>query len=478
MAYYNGKKILKKILVQGSNIVGVTEENNTLKIEGYGNSNISIYDENKTIATNSNSNVNVNGDGSTININGDNTVNNYASTVTLNTYGGSYVANNLAAENIKSGVTILGHTGTYEGSGGGSVTIPTVTNIQLNSNGYLTFECDTSSLSEYTPTITYLINVNGFELTSTKTSINIGGYLREGSNEISVITKAVLNDTSNKNQQTISYSMPQFYCQVLDATLPHEVGTNPVVIPLNKYVYIFGGNTKKIIKFDSETKTSEVLEALFSVSALNQATGQLIGTDVYIFDGVYSRNIFKFDTITETITTLGTQMPFKSTNAHSGLVNQTIYVLGGGSSDDNYYGFKFDITTETVTKLGTKAPTNLSSQQCYSALIGTNIYIFGANSRHIYIFDTVSETYTTLSTVIPSKCGEYAQGGVVKGTFAYLFGGQWSDKIFEFDSINQTCTVLDVTLHEQMRNLKGAVVGADIYLFHCDYETTILKAVV
>ena len=41
--------------------------------------------------------------------------------------------------------------------------IPPVTNIQLSESGVLSWEFDSTSLSEYTPTISYIINVNGIE---------------------------------------------------------------------------------------------------------------------------------------------------------------------------------------------------------------------------------------------------------------------------------------------------------------------------
>ena len=38
--------------------------------------------------------------------------------------------------------------------------IPPVTNIQLSESGVLTWDFDSTSLSEYNPTITYIINCN------------------------------------------------------------------------------------------------------------------------------------------------------------------------------------------------------------------------------------------------------------------------------------------------------------------------------
>lgn len=98
----NGKNTSKIIINKVVGIEGVTQNGSTIKVQGNNSADsITIYDSKD------------------INTYGTHTINPYSGNITINYMGatcGSVTAENLEAENIKSGVNILGVTGTFEGS--------------------------------------------------------------------------------------------------------------------------------------------------------------------------------------------------------------------------------------------------------------------------------------------------------------------------------------------------------------------------
>ena len=217
-------------------------------------------------------------------------------------------------------------------------------------------------------------------------------------------------------------------------------------------VYIFGGRTSSskswtsiICKFNTKTKTLTKLDVYlpYICEGIKCAS---VGTNIYLFGGgiyysssnkTYYNTILKFDTVTETITTLSATLGSYG-RAYMGcaLVGSDIYIMGGSgytssSSSSSYTSAeikKFDTITETITTLSTTLPSKMNFLSCAS--IGSDIYIFGNNSNVILKFNTVNKTFETLSTTFPNTISFIGVG--VVGTNIYLCGGTYYNTIYEF----------------------------------------------
>lgn len=94
-----------------------------------------------------------------------------------------------------------------------------VTNLTLDKYGVLTFDGpDATDLAEYEPTFSYVVNVNGIEVETTKKKVNIYKLLTEGKNNISVIVRANLKQNENIKEELIEY-IPSEYTSPDDFTL-------------------------------------------------------------------------------------------------------------------------------------------------------------------------------------------------------------------------------------------------------------------
>ena len=179
------------------------------------------------------------------------------------------------------------------GGGGLDLTLPPVSNVAVSNGGVLTFTAsDTSELKEYNPVISYLVDVNGNELTTRNTSLNIFSYLIEGENTITITAKATLtiNTESNEIQETIQYEIPaEPVTVVLETTLPKELDSSSAAA-VGTNIYLFGGYTPNtvsltdILKFDS---TSETITTLSAVLPSGRRCGAVaaVNTNAYLFGG-------------------------------------------------------------------------------------------------------------------------------------------------------------------------------------------------
>lgn len=270
--------------------------------------------------------------------------------------------------------------------------------------------------------------------------------------------------------ETLSSELPiQYYnmgCGVL--------GTN---------AYLFGGYQKggsridKIYKFDVTTETTTTLSARLPNETSNIGCG-VVETNIYLFGGYLGGNssgrsniICKFDTISETITTLTATLPKTVQDVGTAVIGDIIILFAEGSI------YRFNTGLETIEDLNITCASNLSS-----ATIGTNVYLFGDGTKKIYSYDSISNKLTTLAETLPDSIK--TPRVITAGTNVYLLGVtigySCKDKIFKFDSVNKTSELLEVVLPYAMSNFGVATIGKIAYLFggvtsSNTYLKTILK---
>ena len=361
------------------------------------------------------------------------------------------------------------------GSGSSGIVVPSVSNLAVNEDGIASWdEPDFTELEGFDYTYIYIVKVNGKEIETTNTNIDLMKNLIEGTNVISVVVKVTVTTIRNGKEinETIEFSMPSYAIVTLDVTLPYKmiqmsvrsVGTN---------IYLFGGYDGssyhyKIYKYNTTTETIEQLGAVLPSSKSNMGAAA-VGTNIYLFGGRYNSTrydiILKFDSETETITTLSAKLPKQMDTIYASAVGTNIYLFGGRYSTM----LKFDTTTETLETLDYILPSGLSETSV--AAVGTNVYLFGGRldsvyTSNIYKFDATTETLTLLNKTLPKNMSTMAAETI--GTNIYLFGGYATSRlktILKFDSETETVTTLDTTLPTATNNMGAAAVGTNIYLF-------------
>ncbi len=235
----------------------------------------------------------------------------------------------------------------------------------------------------------------------------------------------------------------------------------------------------------------------------NGQAAAAVGTNIYILggNGVY-KSIYKFDTITNTIETLSTELPYSLYRPGCAVVGTKIYLFGGSqyvdSSSTIYHDTicVFDTTDETLEVLSTTLPKELNA--IAAAAVGTNIYLFGGyrdesdttinrRSNNILLFDTVTQTINTLYTKIPKEYannfgGVSSASAVAIGNKIYLIGGYESADAYSYNMHNTIYTFdteFNTIIHEYntssasssypyyslMADGGAAAVGTKIYLF-------------
>lgn len=336
------------------------------------------------------------------------------------------------------------------------VDIPQVTNIQLSDSGYLSWDApDITSLASYSPTISYIINVNGYELTSSTTSIDIISYLlTDSENIITVKVKAVLNGYSNNEQETFeAYSLPAEYVRtLLNPKFPYAFTTGTGALVGNKYYY-FGGNfsgsynladSRKIYRFNIREMTVEQISANFNQYITGRYTNDsnnacAVGNIIYLFGGGNNKSnyIFKFDTETETLTTIETTLPSAMNGILAILYKKNIYLFGNSQSNI----FKFDTETETITMLETTLPTTRTFR-LIGGIINSTLYLIN-DYGYYFLFDFETETVGEYSLTQKTISTSYSFSALLFGNNIYLFG---QDNILKFDTISKTYTTVDKSI--------------------------------
>ena len=226
--------------------------------------------------------------------------------------------------------------------------------------------------------------------------------------------------------------------------------------------------------YDGTDYKTEELQAVLPTPLTSFTTAQ-VGSNVYLFGGIYEGNfsdtIYKFNTHTETITTLSVTLPQVNSIMSVASIGSNVYLFGHDTSSENYSiaVHKFNIETETITKLTSLPQISYN----YLAQLGSNVYLFGYDisgesySPAVHKFNIETETITKLTTTLPDLPSGMCVAQV--GSKVYLFGG-YNDSsvlntIYKFNAESETISALSVTLPRALKNMSAATVGSNVYLF-------------
>lgn len=242
----------------------------------------------------------------------------------------------------------------------------------------------------------------------------------------------------------------QYTADIINAELPHGVdGINAVTVGTK--IYLLGGRykdddgdhyLKTINVFDTETNAITTLDTQLNYGIGRDRTGVgKVGTKIYLFGGQYFagagnggniwlNTIDVFDTETNTITTLDTKLPYEASNIPVGVVGTKIYLFGGSSWTDDYDNILvFDTTNNAITTLDATVPRYIDGSRISSytvVAVGTKIYLISGFGALTYL-DTIhvfdTETNAFIEYDTVLPYGNMGCAGAVVESQIYLFGG-------------------------------------------------------
>ena len=306
-------------------------------------------------------------------------------------------------------------------------------------------------------------------------------YLFGGNSDTGRLNTIQVFDTINSTISTLSTTLP-------DATEKIEAVAVGTKIYLFGGYSLMSGSLDTIQVFDTTNNTISTL----STKLPNTADGMgiaAVGTKIYLFGGhywnssnssVYLDTIQVFDTTNNTISTLSTKLPTPTTDMGAAAAGTKIYLFGGENwSGSKHYRFNtirvFDTTNNTISTLSTTLPEKTSSMGI--AAVGTRIYLFGgyyfnssnstASLNTIQVFDTTNNTILTPLATLSNTTTESVIHTATVGTNIYLFGVEKGsyDTIQLFDTVNSTISTFATTSLTAAYGIGTAAVGTKIYLF-------------
>lgn len=365
------------------------------------------------------------------------------------------------------------------------IPLPPVTNIQLDSSGVLSWDApDTTELVDKLVSINYKINFNGNELTTAKNLISVYSFAVEGQNEASVQAIFTLSLYNEETQSEVEFEMTtEPIAIVLETTLPRAMKM-PNAVAVGEKAYIFGvTNDYAIYVFDTTNDSIYSKTSMFS-SHVEDCMSAAVGTNIYVLGSSslsYRNRIYKFDTITEKTTRLGTDLPVNQYKAGCASVGTNIYIFGGREGFPTTI-VKFDTTTETITTLETQLPTY--RVETNAVTVGEYIYVFDgtteppAKMKDIVKFNSTTETIEVLEGVL--QYNNYTSCATAIGNNIYIIGGTspHHNRISVFDTISETATTLEIQLPINLISAAAVTINNNIYTFGGTGSTnTILKVI-
>lgn len=253
-------------------------------------------------------------------------------------------------------------------------------------------------------------------------------------------------------------------------------------------IYAFGGydgsaNVDHIRVLDTTTGVVDYVKPGLKLPfPIAKAVCATVGTKIYLFGGNDQYPVIIFDTKTNSIETVSTDLS-KSEYLMCAAVGTKIYLFGGDATTNVSV---FD--TETYTGYKTTSSTNsLIDASVRCAAVGTNIYILGLNlggsnwGNGIAVYDTARGVYRSPSDYMNPFYGKFMPRSVNKmglaafGTKIYLFGGDGGstdggstdgklDTIYVLDTVTKNFELLSAKLPAGVTFLKPpVVVGFKVY---------------
>lgn len=201
---------------------------------------------------------------------------------------------------------------------------------------------------------------------------------------------------------------------------------------VNKDIYVLYKEYNSynfIYKYNTETGTCTAVYSKDSSWSNYSHYAAAVGTNIFIFD--YYGNVFKFDTVNNTLTKLDVTSPMSKINYFTGIsVSEYVYLFGGYDNNGSHnYAYKFNTVTNEFAKL-TDMP--YGGYKLGITNIGNDIYLFGLNTAStagtdVYAYNIVNDTYIKLESASSSLNSSYAAN--VNDDKIYIFGGSSPTKI-------------------------------------------------
>lgn len=356
-------------------------------------------------------------------------------------------------------------------SGGGLKNVPEVTNIHLDNVGILYWDSPDIPLEEGTYFLTYVITVNDFVTEVQGTSLDVSSYLIDGDNHIKILTK--VSYFSENDGQIIEFVMPEKIV-VLSIDISNSTYNNTCCV-VNDKVYFFDTGYKissnnalyyRLYTIDSNNDTLSDTKVFYNTSYSTSICHMAsVGDYIYIF--IANKYIIKYNTIDGT----SEEMSITSSNT---IDTDSICVAHG-----NYIYFfnttimRFDTTTNTYTTLEVSTPK--ATKKGAGVAAGSLIYLIGGRTAvanqyatdTIYEFNTMTETVRTLDVTLPAKLN-FLDACLI-GNNIYIFGGKNeqnipSDKIYKFNVMSGVITTLDITMPVALSDVRCGAVNNAAYI--------------
>lgn len=287
--------------------------------------------------------------------------------------------------------------------------------------------------------------------------------------------------------------------ETLETTLPSAIML-PSVATVGDKIYIFGGwgsaPTNTILCWDTATNTMRTIETVLPKAKYRMGIA-VVGTLIYLFGGADSgsssstKEIYVFDTKTETIATHGTTL-YSSDYTNEGLptavtMGTTVWLINRSSNEG--FGIFDTISGQMVSteiNVGYYAHYGSAAQA-----VGNNIYVFGgfqslgqtASKNIIMKIDAEKQSYNLLNITLPTA--KNGMASVVFGSKIFLFGGTTTKSssgadttVLCFDTMTETILTMPITLPQKKIGVHTAtVLGDNAYIFAGATSTDITKFV-
>jgi hypothetical protein len=125
-----------------------------------------------------------------------------------------------------------------------------------------------------------------------------------------------------------------------------------LVKSVGNHLYIFGGlSSNKIIKYNTIDAAREIVGEFSEFESIYDMSGVVFGTDIYIMGGEYNNKMYKFDTLTDTLTELDITLPTEHNKDGCAIAinNHEFFLIGGdiGSDEKTNNIYHYSLTEDS-----------------------------------------------------------------------------------------------------------------------------------